>query len=205
MCAEIERMNRLKEILIVDNASTYMPLLAWYETCPYRVLKIDQNIGHTAAWTLAVQREISTDLYVVSDPDLGLSGCPADTLGYLAAELLKQPARGKVGLSLEIADYTPDLPFYSVNARIEASYWRTLKDGVWLAPVDTTFAIYHKSIMNEYRICGVRTDRPYTARHLPWYVRDPDEEFAHYLANASDSSSFKVHLPKMKRAPERGP
>jgi hypothetical protein len=206
MCEAISRFNHLAEILIVDNASTYAPLLAWYKTCPYRVIRLP-NVGHTAAWLPQVQAAIETDLYVVSDPDLDLSGVPPDALQHLADLLLKYPAQGKVGLSLEINDYTPDLPFYPINAHIEASYWRAppLDDVALLAPVDTTFAMYHKHIMSEYRICGCRTLRPYTARHLPWYVRSPDEEFTHYLLNANSSSSFKVHLPQMKRPPERGP
>lgn len=206
MCEAISQLDSLHEILILDNGSTYPPLLAWYAECPYHIIRMP-NIGHTAAWQPNVQKEIRTDFYVVTDPDLDLSGLPQDTLNHLRAMLLKHPEQGKIGLSLEIDDYTPDLPFYPINAHVEASYWQAplLEPGLRRAPVDTTFAIYHKRIMSEYRICGCRTERPYTARHLPWYVRDPDEEFTYYLLHANDSSSFKVHLPKIKRPPERGP
>lgn len=190
----------LKEIIIFDNQSSYRPLLDWYKTAPCRVVNLTQNFGHKAPWTTIANSQILTDYYAVSDPDLDLAGVPRDVLLHLAALLSDFPEHGKIGLSLEIEDVTPDFPYYPVMSRWEPSYWKApLVDNVIrLAPVDTTFAMYRKSLLNQYKICGARTERPYTARHLPWYVREPDEEFAYYLAHAGESCSYKTEIAKRK-------
>jgi hypothetical protein len=38
------------EPIIVDNASTYPPLLSWYETNPCKVIRLSINCGHRAPW-----------------------------------------------------------------------------------------------------------------------------------------------------------
>lgn len=190
----------LKEIVILDNQSTWEPLLAWYKTGPCRVVNLAQNFGHKAPWTPIANSNILTDHYVVTDPDLDLSGVPRNVLSHLAALLRDFPEQGKIGLSLEVKDLTPDLPYFPVVSRWEPSYWEAplVDDVIRLAPVDTTFAMYSKSLMNGYRICGARTERPYTARHLPWYVLKPDAEFRYYLDNAGESCSYKTEMRKIR-------
>jgi hypothetical protein len=50
MVKTISRWQGLYEIIILDNGSTYGPLLDWYETLedPTRVVRLC-NLGHTAA------------------------------------------------------------------------------------------------------------------------------------------------------------
>jgi hypothetical protein len=200
MVEHIRTYAGLQEIVILDNESSYPPLLEWYSALPdgVRMASMPFNLGHKAPWTEAGQRELKTDYYVVSDPDLDLTGVPRNVLLHLSSLLRDYPDNEKVGLSLEVSDLTPDLPYFPICSRWEPSYWRApLVDNLFrLAPIDTTFAMYNKRVMNAYKICGARTERPYTARHLPWYVRTPDPEFAYYLARANDSSSYKVNRPK---------
>ena len=68
------------------------------------------------------------------------------------------------------------------------------------ANVDTTFALYRKHVMKKHTVQkSLRTNRPYTARHLPWYYTDfeslPDDE-KYYYQTASDSASGKHRLMK---------
>ena len=195
MVEHIYRFVGLYEIVILDNASTYQPLQRWYATLPCRVIQLGSNMGHTAPWTPLAQSAILTDQYVVTDPDLDLAGVPRDVLAHLAALLDRFPQYGKMGLSLETKDYGPGHPYHKVNGHIEAICWaKPLLEGAFrAAPIDTTFALYDKRVMNEYKICGARTDRPYTCRHLPWYIQKPDAEFAYYLQHANSSSSYKTH------------
>jgi len=63
-------------VLWLDNASTYKPLLDFYESCPYEVVRLPKNHGHTAPWTFLAD-VFATGPYVVTDPDLDLSEVPA--------------------------------------------------------------------------------------------------------------------------------
>jgi hypothetical protein len=195
MVARIEEFERLEEILIIDNGSTYEPLLHWYETIPHKVIKVG-NLGHTAPWSPEVKERIRTGFYVVTDPDLDLSQTPSDCLLVLARCLAANPRVGKVGLGLTFDRVTPASPYYAHVQTCERGFWSLPLDpgGYRWAPVDTTFAMYHKTVVDEYRICGVRMDRPYVAEHVPWSVVTPDQEFSYYLARANASSSYKAFV-----------
>ncbi len=193
MVAAIESFEQLAEIVIVDNGSTYEPLLDWYATIPHTVVRLD-NRGHTAPWTDEVKAKVKTRFYVVTDPDLGLHDTPKDCLVHLQRLLAKYPQAGKIGLGLHIDEVPPASPYYQHVNRLERAYWQlpVLEGGVRPAPVDTTFALYDKRLLHRYVVGGGRTDHPYTARHLPWYVVQPDAEFSYYLDHADESySSYK--------------
>lgn len=74
-----EMVNRLKqwenigEIIIVDNASDYEPLLEWYDTSPCTVIRLESNMGHKAPWDSGVVSGLGTSVYAITDPDLDLS------------------------------------------------------------------------------------------------------------------------------------
>lgn len=202
MVERIERYKGLAEIIIVDNGSTYGPLLEWYAKTSHTIVRLE-NIGHKAPWEARVARSIKTDFYVVSDPDLDIAATPDDTLIYLAKLLMKYPQLGKVGLGLRIDDVPRSSPYYSHVTSYEAKFWNLplLAGELRMAPLDTTFAVYHKHVMNEYKWCGARATHPYSARHLPWSVVAPDEEFKYYLSNANSSCSYKSFLAKLERNP----
>src|SRR5262245_36882917 len=205
MLAELGRFSAIEEVVIVDNASTYRPLLDWYRTLPNKIFFLD-NVGHRAPWTREVLDYIKTDFYVVTDPDLDLSAVPRDCLEHLMNCLTRFPRFGKIGLGLEVEDIPHDSPYYAHVNGYERSLWKLplIEGTVREAPVDTTFAIYHRKILNEYRVCGARTDYPYVAKHIPWSLTEMDQEFSYYVHNAGDSSSYKTFLGD-KVPPEREP
>ena len=193
MCADIERMTALHEIIIVDNGSNNRELLQWYKDCKYKVIFLD-NIGHTAPWDCGLIDRIETDLYVVTDPDLDLSGVPDHALVHLANILYKNPALGKVGLMLETNGISPQSPYFEhVNNYEKKILEGGIVDNLYVnAPVDTTFAVYDRRILNKYQICGVRALAPFVAKHIPWHIVEPEGEFRYYLDHASSkSSSYK--------------
>jgi len=195
MVAAIESFEKLAEIVIVDNGSTYEPLLDWYSSLAHKVVRLP-NLGHTAPWSDAARAHIATRFYVVSDPDMGLEETPKDCLVHLQACLGRHARAGKIGLGLRIDDVPRESPYYAHVNRLERAYWQlpAFDDGVRPAPVDTTFALYDKKLLHRYVVGGGRTDHPYTARHLPWSVVTPSAEFRYYLdhADASYSSYLKV-------------
>ena len=200
MVRHIERLRGLERILIVDNASTYSPLLDFYAKCPHEIVYLP-NLGHTAPWSPVVQEKITTDWYVVSDADLEIGDLPSDCLQHLMRCLAAFPRAGKIGLGLKIDGVPQESPYYNHVNTYERRFWELplLGSLVRAAPVDTTFAIYHKSLLNRYAVCGARTDMPYAAHHPAWSIIDPDEEFQYYLDHASASSSYKAFVASTRK------
>lgn len=193
MCEKIQQMAGLHEIIIIDNGSTHRELLQWYKAVPHKVLFLE-NLGHMAPWTSGLVSKIETDLYVVTDPDLDLSAVPDDALNHLADILSRYPQVGKVGLTLKTDDIPHESPYFQHVSDYEQSMLATqVIDNLFIsAPVDTTFALYDRRILSEYKICGVRALAPYTARHIPWYIIKPEGEFKYYLDRAHGTSSSYV-------------
>ena len=177
------------EPIFIDNNSDYIPLLEYYaDRCPYKVLRMDQNYGHMVVWSQNVLDKLEiTGNYIVSDPDLDLSGIPDDFLNILEGGLIKYPKFDKCGFSLEINDVTN-----KSIIEFENNYWIHPLDSMYFnAPIDTTFALYKSKY---YSFNAIRTNRPYTARHIPWYYNDfnnlPDDE-VYYFKNTGESSTIQ--------------
>ena len=197
MVSCIEQFDNLHEIVIVDNDSTYEPLLQWYREIKHRVIRLDRNIGHRAPFTPEILSQIGTDHFVVTDPDLGLLNVPKDALIVMQSFLDSQPVE-KVGLSLEYRTVPKASPYYKHVNTWEKHLHRTplIANGLRQSPVDTTFAMYSKKKRTDYFIGGARMDWPYIARHYPWEVIVPDAEFKYYLDRANGSSSYTGFVNK---------
>ena len=206
MVERISRMKGLREIIILDNGSTYKPLLAWYKNLPHRV-EFLENLGHTAPWISGVLDTISTDLYVVTDPDLDLTNVPDDCLQVMAGLLARHPQVGKIGLTLSTEGVPKESPYFD-HVQQYARVLPTLPaqpDGLVPMPVDTTFAIHDKRSLNSYKICGMRMPAPYVARHLPWEVVKPEGDFLYYIDHVEGrSSSYRDFTRYVKSDSVRG-
>jgi predicted O-methyltransferase YrrM len=173
-------------VVILDNNSDWGPLLEWYQRCPFDVRRLGANLGQRAPWISGVVEGVTVSHYVVTDPDLAMEGCPPDVLKVLALGLDQYPWATKAGVGLELADIPARYPSRDLVLGIERPYWQDRLDGRFFrAAVDTTFALYRSG---EDPLSGpaLRSDRPYVARHLPWYVIPGtlDEEERHYLRTA---------------------
>lgn len=161
-----------RDIVILDNASTLPGLDETYRRFAglgVRVTRLGQNGGARALWTLGpLQIDtpfVYTDSDVVPDED-----CPPDLVGHLLATLDANPHFVKIGVGLRIDDL-PD--HYAKKPQVEtweAQFWRhPVGPGLFLAPVDTTFAVYRAP--GDFALGpALRTGRPYRARHLGWYL-----------------------------------
>jgi hypothetical protein len=180
-----------EEIVIVDNASTYPPLLEYLDTSPHTVVRLADNLGHLSPWTSGtINRLARGRWYAVSDPDVHpVPECPADAVEHLRQLLRHYPQYIKAGLGLKIDDLPDHYAHKQQVQTWESQYWlRRMQRGVWQARVDTTFAVYRPYEPSfEYAVLlAMRTDAPYLARHLPWYsnLDEPTEEDAYYRAHA---------------------
>jgi hypothetical protein len=187
------------EVIIVDNASAYPPLLDYYTRCPFKVMRLKENFGHTVIWLNGIAYEMGVKgRYIVTDPDLDLSGVPNDFVSVLSEGLDRHMSYPKCALSLELNDL-PSSTEGNFIRKHEAKYWTIpLNDKYFLADTDTTLALYREGTFI-YSLSAIRTNRPYTARHIPWYYTDfdnlPDDE-KYYFLTANGSSSGKNRLLK---------
>jgi hypothetical protein len=186
------------EPVFVDNNSDYPPLLEYYYKCPYKVVRLNQNFGHTVIWGAGILDELNIhEQHIITDPDLDLSGVPDDFLEVLKEGLARYPDYHKCGLSLEINDL-PDTPAGNmVRNGFEAPYWVKKIDERYIeADIDTTLAVCRPEIRT-HTTSAIRTDRPYTARHLPWYydhINDLPEDEQYYFKTCNGSSSGAVRI-----------
>jgi hypothetical protein len=192
------------EPVFIDNNSDYPPLMEYYHHCPYKVMHMNKNYGHTVVWnpeTTILQRLGITEPYIVTDPDLDLVGIPDDFLSVLQEGLNRFPQFDKCGFSLEINNLPPDKPSYHWNNGDysievwESQFWsKPLDERYFEAPIDTTLALYRK---NEYAFWGTRTNRPYTAKHVPWtyvYYKDLPGDEKYYYDTCNESASGRERI-----------
>lgn len=182
-------------IWIIDNGSTYPPLLEWYRHCPYRLILLNENIGHISIFQLGIFRTFCNSYYAYTDSDLEICPeCPADFMEKFISLLKKYPKVVKVGFSLR----TDDLPDCYANKKEvvewESQFWRKeVEKGVYDAPIDTTFAVYRPHFVGgivDFKDKHLRVAPPYSMRHLPWYADSlhPSEEDIYYLSTIKTST-----------------
>ena len=162
-------------IYILDNQSSYPPLLEWFKECPYEVIHLPGNLGFKALWKHKPSRKrFCSDYYIYTDADLELDeNCPDDIIEQMFDTLHNRyPYAFKVGPSIRI----DDLPDH-YNRKQEVIDWesryftRPEGDKLFRAPIDTTFALYRPRIGLSRRpsLEAYRMAAPYQIRHLPWY------------------------------------
>ena len=169
-----------RRIYILDNDSTYPPLLDYYRrleqnTPQINVIRLGRNIGHRAIWEAGILETMQVDTpYVYTDPDVvPVKECPSNVLQRMLEILQKYPFLKKVGLGLK----TDDLTYYGADA--------------------TRFALY-RNYWHYQLYCSARMTGKYMVRHLPWYL-DYDnlpEDEKYYIKHANTSSSVARGVQK---------
>lgn len=202
-----------QNIHIIDNQSSYPPLLEYLKTSKHQVHYMNKNYGHMVFWESGKFDDVAKNqYYVISDPDiLPTDECPNDFMNVFLRLLQEYPEVTKVGFALKV----DDLPeHYSVLKRaIELERQKyppeiRLKDKegareFYQAPLDTTFALYRpsKSRVSKDFYKAVHVGGEYVARHLPWYST-PDnftEEDLFYIRTAGKSSNWSQYAKKGSR------
>lgn len=193
----------LRPVLVVNGCE--LPDLADYlEVTPDEVIHMGHNGGphvlFNSWWHL---RE--SGYYVVTDSDLDLSGVPGDAVERLQFALDCNPDVAKAGISLEIDDVPADYRLRDTVLAYERQHWeRPVPGGAFASQIDTTFALYdgrREAIRSERFYSAVRLDRPYTARHLPWYVDvgNVDAELRHHFERCDGLSMYGQRIGKILR------
>lgn len=196
LCEQVSKLSEAVPI-IIDNASTWEPLLDWYQNCSYEVINLRTNMGHHAPWISEIISQDNAPLYVVTDCDLDISDVPNDVLTKLQEPFTWKNKIIKSGLSLFIDDLPP---WQNLVKEWESKLWMNKIKGTnfYSAPIDTTFAMYEQSsptklVTTVVGVPSVRIGKPYCAKHIPWYLdcENLDEENKNYFATANNSNSWK--------------
>lgn len=184
-----------RRIYIIDNDSTYSPLLEYYQNIKklpqITLVQLDGNLGYQALWNSGILRLLKIDTpYVYTDPDiLPIKECPKDVVRYLFHILKKYSFLDKVGLGLKIDDIT----YWNKEEIVKENkqyYQMLLEDNIYFSPVDTTFALYRP--VYSYRLfSAARVTGNKMARHLPWYldINNLPEDEIYYMNTANESAS----------------
>lgn len=173
-------------ITFLDNDSTYPPLLEYLSETPHKVIRLGENLGPRALWNAGL---VPSCRYILTDPDLDMLDVPLDAIDHLAA-LMDEHKRPKVGLGLRLDDVPESMPSLEWERRLlvpdpsKNDWWKgEIAPGVFDSLIDTTFALYEAGSAFQYE--AIRTGGKYVARHTPWYLKEPDAEYAYYLARAA--------------------
>ena len=214
--ALVHRLRRdgYENLYVVDNASDYQPLIDFYRAERLRVFRLDRNVGCYALWRTPIWAQILHTPYALTDPDvLPLDECPCDYVARFLTVLGANPDVEKVGFGLKIDDIPDSLSYKNEILRHEQNFWtQPLGPDLFVAPIDTTFAVYRAGARGGVWARALRTAAPYLARHTPWYDDEltltPEDEHYHrtsrratfWTARAAD---YPFQVARASRRPPR--
>jgi len=199
--------NGFRNIVILDNNSSYPPLLAYYQELAAQrtanVIYYNANRGPHYFFLHDLHTHLfESTPFLYSDPDLAWTELSPSFLSTLF-ELSHRHKIFKVGCALTLpTDETlkPEFPLFNFNNRTytvpqwEAQFWQNpLEPNVYSAPIDTTMHLFNPAyfVQGNALITGARVAGPgMEAIHLPWFRSDtcPDEERAFYRSLTKHSS-----------------
>lgn len=189
-------------IHILDNKSTYQPLLDFYKVTTYPVYLLNKNLGFMALWKVPkLKNKFTRDYFVYTDPDLEIiNECPENFLDNIWDTMKTDATISKIGLSLLINDIPNHYALKKEVIEFEKQYSEKVAiPGYYMANVDTTFALHRpltKIGANSY-LKMYRSMYPVSIRHLPWYVESNNltEEEQYYV---NKSTAVTTWASKMK-------
>jgi len=189
-------------IHILDNCSTYPPLLEYYNSCPYEVHRLKKNYGSKSFWKSGLWTKYMVSNFAYTDSDVvPVEDCPDDFLEHFYKLLKKYPKVHKVGFSLKIDDLPDSFENKDKVVEWERRYYESkVEEDVYIAPIDTTFALYRpfsKAGKRDGSTLIFRTGFPYQARHLPWYIdsKNLDTEEEYYI----NSLATRTHWSRQNK------
>ena len=164
-----------KNVHIADCGSTYPPLLEFLK-------RFDKN-KFTVHWfptgesgPLVLERTylgkmFAGDYNVMTDNDVIPSeNCPDDFLEHFY-NIMQEYNPDKVGFGLHIDDIPDHYPLKNQVSVHESTFWKTpLREDVYRATIDTTFALNRPNFHGGYSTNSIRTGGKYMAHHYGWYM-----------------------------------
>lgn len=177
-------------INVIDNGSTYAPLLDYYETADINVI-YHENVGPYVFWVKGLHTQQDAP-YIVSDGDCApAADCPKDLVRRLHEVYEQKPLCKKAGPGIRIDNLPDTYQFKQQVIEHETQFsLEAHRDGdMFDAILDTTFALYPAGSAFPDWGGHIRLAAPYVIEHYPWYVdsANPTEEDQYYLAHRNSA------------------
>ena len=175
-------------VTIIDNDSTYPPLLEWYDTLtdvvvykhertPSHIYRDNIVLNYLAAEGIEpFATDVNTKWFVYTDSDIvPLDMVPENFLNDMI-HFGEVTGACKIGLGIKIDDIPDHYALKQMFVEHEQSFWDAHKvnvNGTDLhhAPIDTSLSIHRPGSSCGWTAAGsaLRCGYPYVARHMPFY------------------------------------
>jgi hypothetical protein len=192
-----------EQIIVLDNGSTYPPLLEWYREMRDKIdVRMGRNEGHLAIWSTGLHKELGTH-FVYTDSDIELNeDFPVRWKDIMLSVLNRNPDFNKVALSLEIDDLPDHYRYKQQVMRNESRWWlKEVENKVYEADTDTTFALLKNFGDNCYKSLRIGYYNM-VARHSTWYLNleNLSDEEQYYLDHSVEhyTQYTKQHMNPLK-------
>jgi hypothetical protein len=175
ICKRISE-NITNNIIIIDNNSSFGPMVDFLDNCKFKTIRLNHNHGHEA-YKLQQVSDIVGSIFLLTDPDIEIAKSVNRDVIEKMIELSEFYKIPKVGLALEINsdNIRKDIKYENLTIKEwESKYWNNrVADQeleMYWADIDTTFCLVNKNYWDKadnwpyIRIAG-----KYTSKHLPWY------------------------------------
>lgn len=193
-----------ENIIILDNLSTYPPLLEYYGEIKEKVHVefLGKNLGHKVFFeNPELIEKFGKGYYFLTDPDIVPNENLPENFAQIMLEKLDQHFNKitKVGFALKIDDIPDSFKFKKEVLDWEAGSWKNeIEPDIFNNFVDTTFALYKPNYNLKFNTLsyykGLRMGGNFTAKHGGWYIDHENltEETAFYFKTTNRSSSWAL-------------
>lgn len=196
MVKQMEKYN--DNIIIIDNKSSYPPLLEYYKNSKHKIIILEKNIG--ANFYLTEEYSTFPEIFIYTDPDLLFNEKMPDNFLQILYEQTEKYQTARVGLALDLSDhhlFGTQKHCGQTIVQWETKFWTKPimnEDGLDLyrAAVDTTLAVHNKRFPRT-DLTDIRVAGDFKCKHIPWYKEHPlllTEEELSYYTNKNISSSW---------------
>jgi len=193
-------------IIIIDNLSTYPPLLEFYKNINLpnvQVVYLNFNSWRKGAEYLGEKKLKDFEKYIITDSDLlPFESTPKNLIGHISMLMDNYPDYNHIGVSLEINDLPDHNPMKEKIVKHESNFWppkaRLINEEVIVAKIDTTFAMYRNSSKVLPTEPALRMVRPYTLKHVDWYL-NPNHNTSEFQFYLDSCKSFATWAHESKR------
>ena len=197
---------KFENIIIIDNHSTYPPLLEYYMSLKnVKIEMMEENFGNMVFFkNESLQEKYGKGFFVLTDADIVPNeNLPEDFMKVMMSILIKEfNTVNKVGFALDIENIPEYYVFKDKVIRWEKKFWKKKYKETPLsykAYIDTTFAIYKPFYPTKFNhqefLEGVRLAGDFTAIHGGWFVdiNNLTEEQIYYQETSSSASSWLIN------------
>jgi len=210
------------EIIILDNNSTFEPMISFLDEVEskVKVIRFNENLGPHFILRDPDYYKSLPNVFALSDPDVEFPKNLGQDFLKEMIELGEKNKVGKVGFAIDIPKKEEFLELIvNLDGELrnmfewEQQFWKNEidktsgNDPVYLTTLDTQFAVYNKDYFSpEDRYRAIRIGGKYTSKHLGFYKNSivPREEadfyrslskYAYYIGNFDENGVPFTKLP----------